>query len=387
MKIFTLYIIIGLLTLLSPIYSAEVVRYVNTGSTPGGTGITNATTGTDRAYASLSEWEAASDTDLVTAGDNHIVYCSGSTADVSSVIIDGWTTDATHDITITVASGQEHGGSWNTGVYRLITTNVGVIQCNEDYINLIGLQVQCNRQDRPKAVTWSTAAFTQNDNLLLIKDCIIRGHPDGNTGNAFGESAGIGCLAPGSAQYHRLVAVNCILYDWNYATSTDTYRCQAIQATDYQGEHVIYNCTIQNAEYGIYTDVFGAGAYTLVKNTAAMDCDDGFGIAGGDSWASNSDYNASDIASDAPGANAQNGTDATFVDKLNDDFHLSPSDAVCKDNGVNLSTDGDGEYSFSTDIDGDTRSGLWDIGADEYISISQTTKKVQGAHLRKVNLP
>lgn len=46
------------------------------------------------------------------------------------------------------------------------------------------------------------------------------------------------------------------------------------------------------------------------------------------------------------------------------DFHLDSSDTAAKDQGYDLSA------IFTTDIDGDTRSGTWDIGADEYVALS-----------------
>ena len=53
----------------------------------------------------------------------------------------------------------------------------------------------------------------------------------------------------------------------------------------------------------------------------------------------------------------------SFVDEANDDFHLASGDTSAKDAGTDLSADG--QLAFSDDIDGATRSGSWDIGADE----------------------
>jgi hypothetical protein len=55
-----------------------------------------------------------------------------------------------------------------------------------------------------------------------------------------------------------------------------------------------------------------------------------------------------------------------FVDEDGDDFHLNASDTVAKNKGTDLS--GDSYLPFSDDIDGQTRSGTWDIGADEYVA-------------------
>ena len=81
---------------------ATVIRYVNTASTAGGDGTTNATTGANRAYASLAEWNTAEATDLVTAGDLHEVRCSGEGGPDTSTLTSwtGWTTGASNFILI-----------------------------------------------------------------------------------------------------------------------------------------------------------------------------------------------------------------------------------------------------------------------------------------------
>jgi len=67
---------------------------------------------------------------------------------------------------------------------------------------------------------------------------------------------------------------------------------------------------------------------------------------------------------DAPGSNPRNAITVSFIDAANYNFHLSPCDTGAKDYGADLSYD---KYlPFSTDIDGQSRSGAWDIGADEY---------------------
>lgn len=59
----------------------------------------------------------------------------------------------------------------------------------------------------------------------------------------------------------------------------------------------------------------------------------------------------------------------TFTDAANCDFHTSDIDSV--DDGANLSADT--YYAFSTDYERDTRSGDWDIGADETAGSSGPT--------------
>ena len=91
---------------------ATVQRYVNTGSTAGGDGTTNATSGSTRAYASLSEWEANSGG---SATDDYIVDCcaedtgSGNVADTTACIVDFATNITTGSVTVRANTGVATG--------------------------------------------------------------------------------------------------------------------------------------------------------------------------------------------------------------------------------------------------------------------------------------
>jgi hypothetical protein len=60
----------------------------------------------------------------------------------------------------------------------------------------------------------------------------------------------------------------------------------------------------------------------------------------------------------------------TFVDADNDDFHLAAGDTTWKNAGTDLSA------TFTTDIDSETRTAPWDIGADQYIASFLPTKRI-----------
>jgi hypothetical protein len=60
-----------------------------------------------------------------------------------------------------------------------------------------------------------------------------------------------------------------------------------------------------------------------------------------------------------------------FVDKAGGNYALASTDTEAIDDGSDLSADG--QYAFSTDIAGTTRSGTWDIGAHEYAATPTIT--------------
>jgi hypothetical protein len=73
----------------------------------------------------------------------------------------------------------------------------------------------------------------------------------------------------------------------------------------------------------------------------------------------------------------------TYVDAAGDDFHLDPDDTVALDNGTDLSADG--TFAFDDDIDGDTRSGTWDVGFDEVVSGAQEVAPNAADHAHAVD--
>jgi hypothetical protein len=169
-----------------------------------------------------------------------------------------------------------------------------------------------------------------------------------------------------------------IIYNIN---STDaTLGVYGIYETDFGGTNAyVYNNTIYDISnsngastgnvYGIYVK---DSADRIVKNNIAG----GFSTAGSgttqDYYPSSPanadmDYNMSEDTS-ASGGNSKTGHDpADLFKNPGSDFHLTV-DAAAVDEG-----DDSMSGTFTSDIDGETRSGSWDMGADEYVS--NTTAK------------
>ena len=124
---------------------------------------------------------------------------------------------------------------------------------------------------------------------------------------------------------------------------------------------MIYNVSVGDCGC---SGVDAGGGYFEVKNAlTVMTSQDGFDRSGGGLTCTN--CASSDGSADDHGGsgNLVNQT-FSFVDLAGGDFHLTSGDSGARDQGVDLSADPD--LSFSDDIDGDTRGGTWDIGADEF---------------------
>jgi hypothetical protein len=239
---------------------------------------------------------------------------------------------------INIVAHDSHGGKWSTSAYRLSpTTAAAVLTSQERYTRVTGIQF-----DAKGSGNYGSNGFAFYADYQLLDKCIVRGtnadRPNGSDYNA---------IYPGGS--YSLTAYNVLAYDF-IDTANTGFKAGYGQCT-------FYNCTAVNCNLGFDT----GSSDTTIKNCLSVDCGNGF--SGTFNAASN--YNASDIASDAPGANSVNlsayaDTDI-FFDPAKDDFHLKSS-SPCIGVGTDLSG------TFTVDIDGETRTGTWDIGADEYVA-------------------
>ena len=118
----------------------------------------------------------------------------------------------------------------------------------------------------------------------------------------------------------------------------------------------VYNNTVVDCDTGILS----LSGTVIAKNNLVYDNNDNYS---GSFNASSTNNLSGPIQSDAPGSNPRNAVTVTFVNAGVDDFHLDSTDTGAMDYGADLS--GDADLPISDDIDGQTRSGTWDIGADE----------------------
>lgn len=131
------------------VFAADTTLYVNTASTAGGTCTTNATTGADRACATLSEAESKLPADITAAGGADAgvwtIMCEGQAADTQAVTFQGTVTDATHYIVVTTdpdATYGRHQGMWSDTKYRLYPANATALSINnDDYVYIQNIQI------------------------------------------------------------------------------------------------------------------------------------------------------------------------------------------------------------------------------------------------------
>ncbi len=173
-------------------------------------------------------------------------------------------------------------------------------------------------------------------------------------------------LVPAITQY----AINCV------AKNTSSGRVSSTQdgsgfsvisyGTGYGNETAyLYNCSSVSNRNGVAT-YQGSGTATTVY---AKNC-----IAQSNTLANFQTSNGGTINQTT---NATSGV--TFIA---DGYHLAYNDAVAKDHGTNLSgisPSTETVFPFSDDLDKDTRTGTWDIGADEYIPPTYTLTYTAGA--------
>lgn len=322
---------------------ATTTRYVNTNSTAGGDGTTNATTGANRAYATLAEAESAlqgSYSDLVE------IICSGTTAD-NYASIDGWTLSGSGRIEIKGASTSS--GKWDTSKYRIESTDSNALYINEAPIKLLDLQVAMKTDtDSAKYCIYIYSGISSGQ-AVYVERCVIK-----NITATTGIRSGIYWYTSDGTYYIG----NNVIYDMVGNNSSSGMRISD-SVTAY-----VYHNTICNCRYGVHAP--NSPANVRFKNNLLQDNTYSVYNNSGSSFNAASNYNVCDDngTSDylVPGANSVKSTEINFTDEGADDFHTNDANAQ-----VANCLYSDASYAITTDIDGAARpsSGSVFAGADE----------------------
>ncbi len=304
--------------------------------------------------------------DLVTAQKiwNIAAYANGTTADTTTVVINGWTTSVDAYIKIytptrsdEVGTSQRHSGVWDTNKYKLEVSNDGGIEVFEDFIKFDGLQIQASL---PAGVgsgilidTVGAGSYFEVSNNILV-------------GVFDGDAVQYGAGVYNNDADASLSIWNNIIYGW---TNADQFSCYGLYLY-YGTAQYAYNNTIIDSYIGMR-----ANSNAIVKNNLVKGSDAGLSYFG--TFSVGTDYNSTDIDDDiGQGSNNKVSQTFSFVDATNKNYHLLPSDTGAKNYGADLTndlylpfyTDTD-SYGLADDTNKTRPTGTtWDIGADEVIT-------------------
>lgn len=328
----------------------------------------------NQAYRSLSTAENGEDNtgDIVSSDEIVVFHCrsSAGTADTTGTTFVGWTTNATHYIVIvaeavntsygggsseTTDTGRHHG-VWSTTHYRLSVSNATALTINEDYVRIIGVQLEsvsptAAAKHGLSVTTVAAPSHFEFDSL------IVRGHNHATytqTGMSLND-------ADISADLW-----NCLIY--NIGALTNAYGIYSNTGNT----NNIYSCTIIGGQYSL-VQATNAGTLTAKNVYCGGSLLEDFYRSAGTFAKTNcasEDQSADDTGTGETATNCVAAAVAidtdTFVNVTasSEDFHLA-ADGLSPLQSAGVDTSGDSApLNFTTDIDGDTRT-LWSIGADD----------------------
>lgn len=309
-------------------------------------------------YSSLSAWEAGEQADLVAVNEIHEVICSGSSADTTAVTISGWTTSQYCYIKITQGPSDRHGGVWDTGKYRLSvsTTFAYILTISEDFVRIDGLQIEgtAASNGHPNIFVSSTAAAASSD--VRIENCLLR---KGGSRNLAGTGASLR-LSSG-----KTTVSNTIMYGNLGAGSSDIVYVEFGANAPTVNLHNVTIIGNGSNQYGVNrTSGTVTAKNCYVGNNGTADYN-------GTMTLTTCAHSSSGTFTGSTASIAHDATNFTNVTGGSEDYHLvSGASSTLLSGGTDLSA------SFTTDIDDETRTAPWSIGADQYFASGSQTVDV-----------
>ncbi len=304
-------------------------------------------------YTSLSAWEAGEQRDLVTLNEIAVAECY-SMSDTAPVEVNGFTTDAAHYVEIRTPTSERHNGKWDATKYNLTVVDSDALKLSDDHVRVFGLQI------RVSSTLYGRNGITINFPSAGAEFQIAYNIIDGQKSTL--TSSGIATSSTGN----EVVKIwNNIIYDFNKGWNG------GIEIPGCAVGSYAYNNTTVGCQYGLKvstTNIEVKNHLSAGNNRTAYT----------GTYSAASDYNASDDTTSTGGAHDRTSQTFTFVDATNRDLHLASTDAGARDFGTDLSADPN--LSFTTDIDGETRTAPWDIGADEYVAAGGGAVLVSGSY-------
>lgn len=290
-----------------------------------------------RDFTNISTWESAVDIDTVTAMQSEVLECYDDSAPYDqTALYNAGTHNSTYPIIMRAATGHENNGSRTAGVrFHTTAASAEFADVRDDSVWFYDLGIQCAFNTSSTEENFKQA----NQDLRLVGIHIY------NSSNS-GTGSNDGIAMNNSTTNLRMI--NCIVVD----SDRDGLRTGSSSTG-----HIIYNCTFaDNAEDGLDHNNTTASTATVRNCLCDNNTGQDFGSTGGYTGSGNA---SSDTT--APGTSPRTSQTFTFVSAT--DYHLAAGDTGARTFGVDLSADA--TFDFDDDIDKDTRTVSWDIGADE----------------------
>ena len=289
-----------------------------------------------RDYTSLATWEAATDTNLVTATAGEVLTCyDDSTTYDDRVTMAGATTSSAYFRVIRAVSGSRGTPTVGVRFEKLNNTvNTTPFIISEDYSSTQDIAVKST------TVTDGVVCngIISSSNYTKILGCTVYDVTGTNI-------RACGIVFYGGATEN--VVANCFI-DNTYGGDSNKTANIRFSVTAGTKTFYLYNNTITNCNYyGVEFNTVGGTTVCNTKNCVVQGNGTNIGALG------------SGALTHSQTTNVTSGV--TFAA---DDYHLASTDTGAIDNGTDLSSDG--TFAFDDDIDGDTRTGDWDVGCDEY---------------------
>ena len=299
-----------------------------------------------RAYSGFQAWETGREGDLV--GDNRlevgVAYHDGAAFTPGAVIeIDGSTTDATHFMTITAAEVHRHAGVAGTGLCVLVDgTGSGgdVFQVKDEYTVIEWLTITGFNGAFSDGIVVDDSPPATN---ALLQNLIIYDYPSGFNGLRIQDDTTVR---------------NTAVYDGGGVG----IRVEVGAAATIENV-TVYDMTNE----GVIGDATASSI--AVRNSMAVSCLTGFTIDCAVTYFGYNMYSSYGGTFDPAVHQGNNQSPPVDPDDLFvtitpglEDLHLELAGHAAGNRGVDLSSD------FPGDIDGITRTGSWDIGADEGVN-------------------
>jgi hypothetical protein len=288
-----------------------------------------------RDYSTVASWEAQN-LDLVSLDQEQRGECyKDSTFSISSgITIAGWTTNTTHRLYLTSASGQAHTGTAGTGV-KIDGGNNNILALT--ILNTAGF-VEISYLEIRNVATNTLVRIYYNDDS--VHHCLLY---DATGGNGIYSHVDDGRRQ----KIYRNIAYNCS----NGFAFRGSYN---------SGDLVFYSNTMTLNAKGFYN---GSNDSKLCSDNISVGNTDNWYGEGGAPTLSGSNNMGDTGDTDVPGTSKKYSSASVEFVNAASDFHLKTG-AVAIAAGANLGS------PYDVDIDGVTVTGTWDIGADQYVAVA-----------------